>query len=214
MDSKITSSSTQKFTEIRDVIDDIVIFNNGNACSIIEVSPTNFALLSKEEQDAKINAYASFLNSLSFPIQILVVNKRVDVTSYITQLEDEIKKITAPNIASYMKDYKDFVLHLVKQNIVLDKKFFIAIPYSYAEQGPQASVSQATIHTPIKNILDGAKPTLKTKAEGLRNQLSRANLQTKILQRDQLILLFHQFYNSNAFQQDQNNPMNQGQTIK
>ncbi|HEX8964834.1 MAG TPA: hypothetical protein VF820_00190 [Patescibacteria group bacterium] len=213
MDKKIPISSTQKFTEIREIVDDIVVFNNGNACMIIEVSPTNFALLSKEEQDAKINAYASFLNSLSFPIQILVVNKRVDVSSYINKLNDEIKKITAPNIADYMTNYRDFVLHLVKQNVVLDKKFFIAIPYSYSELGSQARVSQATIHASVENILESAKPTLKTKAEGLRNQLSRANLLTKILQRDQLILLFHQFYNSTETQEVHHLPIINQNTI-
>ncbi len=202
MDKPIMAASTQKFTEVRDIVEDIVIFNNGNACMIIEVSPTNFALLSKEEQDAKISAYASFLNSISFPIQILAVNKRVDVSSYIKKLEEEIKKITDSNVATYMENYKEFVIHLVKQNIVLDKKFYISIPYSYVEVSV-GSVSKATVNASLDNILLNAKPTLKTKAEGLQNQLTRANLQTKILQKEQLIQLFHNFYNMHDEQETQ-----------
>ena len=68
-------STTQKFTEIEDIIDNIVLLSSGNACLIIEVKATNFALLSKEEQDAKVFAYAALLNSLSFPIQILYTLK-------------------------------------------------------------------------------------------------------------------------------------------
>jgi len=194
------AASTQKFTEIREIVEDIVIFNNGNACLVIEVSPTNFALLSKEEQDAKIISYASFLNSLSFPVEILAVNKRVDVTSYITLLEGEIKKITDQKVATYMENYKEFVLHLVKQNIVLDKRFFIIIPFSYLESAIGSAVSQTTTKASIDTIIATAKPTLKTKAEGLQNQLTRANLQTRILKRDQLMQLFHNFYHATIIQ--------------
>ena len=75
-------SSTQKFTEIVDIIDNVVILEGGKACMIIEVTGTNFALLSQKEQDSKIFSYASLLNSLSFPLQILIRNKRVDISSY------------------------------------------------------------------------------------------------------------------------------------
>ena len=73
--------STQKFIEITNIADDIVISSGGNACLVIEVSATNFALLSPEEQDAKIYTYASLLNSLSFPIQIVIRSKKLDITN-------------------------------------------------------------------------------------------------------------------------------------
>jgi len=73
---------TQQFIEITNIVDDIVILNGGNAALVIEVSATNFTLLSPEEQDAKIYAYASLLNSLSFPIQIVIRSK--NSTSPIT----------------------------------------------------------------------------------------------------------------------------------
>jgi hypothetical protein len=60
--------STQAFIEVVDIIDSLVVLKNGNACVIIEVTASNFALLSKAEQDSRIYAYASLLNSLSFPI--------------------------------------------------------------------------------------------------------------------------------------------------
>ena len=66
-------STTQKFTEIVDFADDIVLLEGGNACMIIEITASNFALLSKREQDSRIVSYAGMLNSLSFPIQILAL---------------------------------------------------------------------------------------------------------------------------------------------
>ena len=61
------SNTTQKFIEILDIRDDIVIMSGGNACLVIEVKSTNFALLSAEEQDAKIFAYASLLIRFHLP---------------------------------------------------------------------------------------------------------------------------------------------------
>src|SRR6266550_3126397 len=73
-------ATTQKFTEIVDFIDNIVVLEGGAACMIIEITASNFALLSRREQDTRIFAYASLLNSLSFPIQILIRNKRIDIS--------------------------------------------------------------------------------------------------------------------------------------
>src|SRR5665647_506424 len=86
------NATTQKFTEIQDVVDDIVILTGGNACLVIEVTATNFALLSAGEQDSKIYSYAALLNSLSFPIQILIRSKKLDITSYLKLLDVEAKK--------------------------------------------------------------------------------------------------------------------------
>ncbi len=192
-------ASTQKFTQLEDIVDDIVILEGGNACLIIEVSSTNFALLSGDEQEAKIEAYAAFLNSLTFTIQILINNRRVNITSYITLLDSEINKLDDPIIIQYMQLYKSFIQQLVKQNIVLDKRFYIVIPYSFLEAGAVKTISTATQATIRQSGQDtsliGARANLHSKADGIRNQLARINLQTKILQRDEIIKLFHQMYN-------------------
>ena len=84
-------ASTQQFTEVVDIIDNVVLLQGGLACVVINVTASNFALLSKKEQDAKIYAYASLLNSLNFPIQIIIRNQLVDITSYLKSLEEQEK---------------------------------------------------------------------------------------------------------------------------
>src|SRR5437868_6138881 len=96
---KSTVASTQKFTEIKLIKDNIVLFTAGNACAVIEVQASNFSLLSKEEQDIKIYSYASLLNSLSFPLQILVRNKKLDITNYLTTLDDAAGKTQNERLA-------------------------------------------------------------------------------------------------------------------
>lgn len=205
-------SSTQKFTEVEQVDHDIITFTNGNACLIVEISPTNFSLLSKDEQDARVFGYASFLNSLTFPIQILINNRRVDITSYIFLLDSEIRNARNERILDYMKQYKDFIVNLVKENVILDKRFYIVVPYSYLEVGAVKTISHATQKTSSENLLPEIKATLHTKAEGLLAQISRMGLQTRILEDKELVLLFHQMYNEEAVDESTNSPAKEQET--
>src|SRR6266480_2344792 len=128
-------SSTQKFTEIVDFVDNVVVLDGGNACMVIEITASNFALLSKREQDTRIFSYASLLNSLSFPIQILIRNKRMDITSYIKELDEVIKNTKNPQLGTYIQYYRTFVHEMVTVNVVLNKAFYIVVPYSSLETG-------------------------------------------------------------------------------
>lgn len=193
----MTKTSTQKFIEIQDIQDDVVILTSGNACLVMEVQTTNFTLLSKEEQDAKIFSYASLLNSLSFPIQILVKNKRVDISRYIKLIEIEIQKQTASEKKkNYMQQYKEYVSELVKTSTVLDKKFYIVISYSYLEAGAQsAATSLKKGAFEKRSFFTAAQETLHTKANSLYAQLTRLNLRVKTLQKEELINLIYSIYN-------------------
>jgi hypothetical protein len=187
--------STQKFIEIENIIDDVVIQNGGNASLVIEVDATNFALLSPEEQDAKIYAYASLLNSLSFPIQIVIRSKKLDITNYLKLLDVEKDKTQNAALAKQIGLYRDFVKELVKVNTVLDKKFYIIIPYSSLEKG--ASGARATFNSPSgkDSFVIGAKASLHSKAESIHTQLRRLNLKARTLDAEQLTKLFYDIFN-------------------
>lgn len=184
----VKKATTQKFTEIQEIIDDVVIFSKGRACLVLELNATNFSLLSKEEQDSKIVSFAALLNSLSFPIQIVIRNKKLDISSYLRLLDEEMKKTTNQNLATQIKLYKDFVQDLVKVQIILDKRFYIVIPFSYLENPVEASKSFVTF----------AKSTLRSKAQSIHSQLGRLNLKAKTLPRDELTKLFHDLYNEGS----------------
>ena len=107
-------SSTQEFTEIVDISDDIVFLKNGNACMIMEASSVNFFLLSQDEQNARIYGYMSLLNSLSSSIEILIVSRRIDLGNYIKLIEDKITTLTNPKIKEQLTLYRDFIKDLIK----------------------------------------------------------------------------------------------------
>lgn len=189
------SASTQKFIEIKDIVDNVVVLASGNACLIVEVKATNFALLSAEEQDAKIFAYAALLNSLSFPIQIFIRSKKLDISSYLKLLEDE--KISTQNqaLAKQIGLYKNFVSELVKVNTILDKKFYIVLSYSSLESGIKGAKNSVSTNNQQSDFIVGAKASLHSKAEGLLSQLGRVNLKAEILDKEKATKLFYEIFN-------------------
>jgi hypothetical protein len=188
-----TKATTQKFTEILDIVDNIVLLTSGNACLVIEVQATNFALLSQEEQNVRVLSYSSLLNSLSFPIQVFIRSKKIDISAYLRLLEEEVDKSQNQLLRNQIKLYKDFVQELVKVNAVLDKRFYLVIPYAGLESGILGNRD---------NFFLSAKAKLAAKGESLHAMLRRMNLSAKTLNKEELIKLFHEIYNGDLEQID------------
>lgn len=188
-------TSTQSFIEIDDIRENVVLLKGGDACMVIRVTSVNFALLSAQEQDSKVFAYAALLNSLSFPVQILVRSKPLEIAPYISSLEDVIQKTANPNLKLYVEKYKDFVQSLVQSTTVLDKQFFIVVPY-YSLEGRGTSLANSTKNSSSQEtFFQQAQSGLQTKAESLLSQIHRLSLQATILQKDELTKLFYDIYN-------------------
>lgn len=180
--------STQGFTEIENIVEEVVFLSSGNACLIIEVEASNFLLLSQQEQDAKIAAYATLLNSLSFSIQIVIRNKQIDLASYLALLDDAGKKQQETKLRQHIQMYRAFVSELATQTTVLDKTFYIVIPYSSLEQGFGITSSKGS-------FAQTAQAALRAKAETLLAQLGRIGLRSRILSQQELVKLAYASYN-------------------
>lgn len=190
MDKKI--ASTQIFTEIEDIVDDVVLLKGGLSCLVLEVTATNFSLQSPEEQRVKILSYASLLNSLSFPLQVVIISRKLDISGYVSLLEREAQKSENPSLSYSIRLYKNFISQLVQQNTVLDKKFYIAVSFSLLEKGATA-IAQSKDKGAY--VID-AKNLLHSKVESIVDELSRVGLRAKILEKDQLIKLYYEIYNN------------------
>jgi hypothetical protein len=192
-------ASTQKFTEIVDFVDNVVVLEGGNACMIIEITASNFALLSQKEQEARVYSYAAFLNSLTFTVQILIRNKRMDITSYLKELDDIIKTTKNQKLGSYIKYYRAFVQEMVTINVVLNKDFYIIIPYTSLETGMkgarQTLQKSQKGQSEIQEFAQAAKKVLQIKADSLLSQLQKFSMSARILEKDDLIKLFYNIYN-------------------
>lgn len=200
MDPAPIRASTQEHLPIEDIKDDLVVLKDGSCCLIIEASAINFSLLSEKEQKAMIFAYAALLNSLSFPIQILIRSKRKDVSNYLRLLDEQEKKLKEKSLKKRLTMYKKFIEETVKKNEVLDKNFFVVIPFSALELGAvktAASIIKKTKGLPFPKdyILERAKTNLTPKKDHLMKQFNRLGIKTRQLSTKELVRLFFEIYN-------------------
>jgi len=206
-------ATTQEHLPILDIMDDIVILKDGSCCLILSVSSVNFDLLSEREQEAIIAAYGALLNSLTFSIQIYIRSQRKDISSYLTLLEKEhIKRTNNPLLAGLIVSYRKFVAEMVKKNNVLDKKFFVSIPFSSLELGLAPSLTSIIKKTtklpyPKDYVIQKAKNSLFPKRDHLIRLFARLNLTAKQLPTRDLIKLFHEIYNGEQLRHTIDNQM-------
>lgn len=179
-------STTQQHLIISDISDDIVFLKGGGGALVLEVGAVNFGLLSQREQAAIMAAFAQMLNSLSFPIQIVIISRQLDITSYLQILDEAKAKQTNPLLSEMMGLYRQFVQTTIKENEVLDKKFYIIIPLFSLELG-LVPTRQA--------LLQKVKTVLLPRKDQVVRGLNRIGLKNLQLTTDKLIELFFTLYN-------------------
>jgi len=199
-----TTSSTQEHLAFRDIVDDLVVNKNGTVSMIIQTSAINFDLLAEYEQDSKIYAFAGLLNSLNFRIQILIRTKRIDITNYIDYLKKQKEQPMSEGLKKQLDIYTVFVQNLIVENDVLDKSFFLVIPYSPALQLPGSNLFDAKKNKEEQvkyqqmqtdQLVEKAKLFLYPKRDHVLKQLSRMGLFGHQLTTKELITEFYAIYN-------------------
>lgn len=181
-------SSTQQHLSIADIQDNLVLLKDGSCCLILKTTAINFGLLSEREQEATIFAYAGLLNSLTFPIQILIHSQQKDISSYLSLIDQHLANQKSAKLKDQMQKYRQFVESTIKKNRVLDKKFYLAIPFTSV----QFKKSRQKI------LLEKAKTDLLPKKDHLINQLQRLGLKTQQLTSQEIISLVYNIYNPEA----------------
>ncbi len=204
-------NSTQNTLQIAEIRDGIVILNDGNYRSVLMVKSINFDLMSQQEQEAVELNYQNFLNSLYFPIQIFIRSQKVDLRPYIEKLDKIRTEHDNMLLALLMDDYIGYMDALSQQTNIMDKKFYIVIPYSPIEQadlkqGIQQSKSFFTgLGGLFKNKeqkvvineadLEKAKNELRNRIQAVLSGLMQCGIQGLPLDTQELIELYYDTYN-------------------
>ncbi len=198
--------TTQKHLSISDISDDILLLKDGGGALVLQVSAVNFGLLSDREQVAIIGSFAQMLNSLSFSIQIVIISERLNITSYLETLDKAQKAQTNPLLSQMIIEYKQFIQSTIKENEVLDKKFYIVIPLFSLELGLTAS--KISLEQKIKTVL-------LPRRDQIIRQLSRVGLKTTQLPRQRLVEVFYNIYNGQTIEKPAAQPIKpQDLTVK
>lgn len=198
-------ATTQQHLDVEDIIENIIILKDGSAATIITTTAVNFGLLSEAEQDATIYAYAALLNSLTFPIQVFIRSHRKDITNYQKLLSEQETRSPKPENKERIKKYREFIEETVRQKNVLDKKFYLIIPFSILELGVTKSTSpfskkgHTSLPFPKDYLVNRAKMALEPKRDHLIHQLTRLGLRARQLTTKELIQLIFEIYNPDSY---------------
>ncbi len=122
-------TSTQATLLISEIRDSMVIMKDGSFRAVVACKSINFDLMSETEREGVEYSYQNFLNSLHFTTQILIRSQRVDIGPYIERLSEIRKNNDNMLLGVLMDDYINFIDILSQEANIMDKSFFIVIPY-------------------------------------------------------------------------------------
>jgi len=135
-------NSTQNTLQLSEVRDNMVIMIDGSFRAVIACKSINFDLMSDREREGVEYSYQSFLNSLNFPVQILVRSQRVDIGPYIERLVETRRTQDNMLLGVLMDDYIGFIDALSQDANIMEKSFYIVVPFfpkgdmtNFVEQG-------------------------------------------------------------------------------
>jgi len=174
--------STQRFLAFSQIRENILFMKDSSSRMVLKCSSVNFLLKSQDEQDSMIISFQRFLNSLSFPIQILVRSKKLDIDSYLQDLNEKAVKQKNLLLQNQTYEYIEYLKKLIEVAQIMKKEFYIIVPFDKLND---SSVRDNSIFGPVRhfwnsvfsNELDLVKirQQLKTFWESKKWLLSRVN---------------------------------------
>jgi hypothetical protein len=196
------AASTQENLEIAGIEDGMVILRDGSYRLVFEVTAINFGLKSEREQNSIIFQFQGFLNSLHFPIQVLIQSRKLDLTPYLAKL----KKRADGQINELLKiqtlDYADFISELINMANIMKKRFYVVIGWENIELQKLSIVDKLLNRGNSVSLLKISEKEFKTRSSELRERasviasgLGSIGLHCKQLATKELIELYYNFYN-------------------
>lgn len=198
--------STQSTLQISELRDGIVIMKNGSFRAVVACQSINFDLMSNAEREGVEYSYQNFLNSLTFTVQILVRSQQVDIGPYIDQLSKLRRNNDNMLLGVLMDDYINFIAMLSQEANIMDKSFFVVIPYYSSADAEKLLTGTKNIFRGLKkqapevtrinrDTYDKAVDELNNRVEAVISGLFQIGIQSVRLNTRQLSELFYNFNN-------------------
>ena len=194
--------STQKYLDIAEIRDDMVVLRDGTVRSVLIVSSVNFDLKSEDEQNAMVTAYVNFLNSLQFPLQIVVQSRPLNIDENIHRLEVTEREHSNELLRMQTADYRNFISDLVHLEKIMSKKFFIVVPYAPGQDNKlkftdrlMGAFSTAKAVTLSRDRFEKYARELNKRALFIYSGITSMGLQARRLNTQALIELYYNSYN-------------------
>jgi len=200
-------NTTQNSLLVSEIREGMAIMSDGSFRAIIASKSINFDLMSSREREGVEFSYQNFLNALYFPIQIFIRSQRVDIGPYIDRLSTIRRSQDNMLLNVLMDDYINFIDVLSQEANIMDKSFFVIIPYyptgdisNVVEQSKglfgKLFSKQKTSATKIDKVAyDKAKDEIKNRVDSVMSGLFQIGVQSVQLNTKEVGELFYNMYN-------------------
>lgn len=203
---KTAAASTQRYVDVEEIREGIIVLKSGALRSVLLVSSVNFDLKSSEEQDAIIAQYQNFLNSLDFPVQIVVQSRRFNIDPYLALLKNREAQQTNELLRFQIGEYRDFIKNLTEVSNIMSKFFYVVVPFSPVENEQAGFFQKITdIFNPKQTLglkeeqFDTYRTQLLQRVEHVIAALSPTGIRATLLGTEEVIELLYNSYNPSLF---------------
>ncbi len=194
--------STQRFLNISEIRDNCVILKDGTLLSVVMVSSINFDLKAEDEQNAVISGYVNFLNSIEYPLQIVIQSRKLNVDAYLLKLDKIVKAQTNELLKAQTIDYIKYIRSLLELGEIMTKRFYVVVSYnvfSNKQKGFWTRVMEVFHADVVINLSDKVfkerSEALSLRTNQVKAGLTSLGLQCVVLDTQGLIELYYYTYN-------------------
>lgn len=157
----------KEFSGIKEIKDNMIITTENRKLAILKIEPINFSIKPLVVQETIIQSFQKFLNSLDFPIQIIMDTESLNLKEYLKDLESRIKGNN--EFKDIFKEYKEHLEKTIQQRHVLNRNFYLVIP---------------------------EKDNLEIQVELCQKKLENIGLKSSRIDSSKIFLIFKKFFNS------------------
>ncbi|HEY2004290.1 MAG TPA: hypothetical protein VGH44_04210 [Candidatus Saccharimonadia bacterium] len=199
-----SGKSTQNSLLISEIKDGVVVMHDGSLRGVILGSAINFDLMNQSEQEAVEYAYQGFLNSLHFPVQIVIKSQHIDLSSYMAKLQALRGEQPNELLGALMDDYIQNIQSLLQEVNIMDKQFYVVVPYfpPLMEQkkiglleGLKAAFEPTPVITVAEEDFRKYKQELSQRMALVANGMSQMGIRAISLGSQELVDLYYMWYN-------------------
>jgi len=200
-------ATTQNFLEFWEIKDDLITTKNWWVRAILKCSTINFNLKSEDEQKSIISGYQGFLNLLTFPIQIYIRSKKIDIDNYVASIDKIAETQENQLLQNQTYEYTSYIKKLVEYANIMEKQFYVIVPVWWIETKKTWFIdflrdifwgwkkeSVSDIRTRLKRF-EKLKKRIKPRINTIKEWLSWLWIEAEQISTNEIIKLFYEIHN-------------------
>lgn len=192
----------QQFIPIKEVRDGVMVMKDESLAMAVLVSSINLSLKSYDEQRATLLQFQNFLNTLDFPIQIVIQSRRYDIRPYILTLQNRLKQQTEPLLQVQTREYIQFIQSFTEQVNIMKKTFFVVVPYTPPILSQQKGIAKvfSFLNKKTESVqgikdFEEQRTQLEERVSVVEQGLTRVGLRVAQLGTEEVIELLYKTFN-------------------